>query len=484
MDRTPETAPTEHEVRRQLDRMLESPVFASAPRLSPLLRYIVGETLAGNGAGDGTNLREQQIGFAVLDNYDSNSSAVRTYVTNLRGKIDKYYREFGAEDLILVEVPQGSYRAVFSYNPGSPADKLYRRGLLQVGGFVPWDREHSSLRLFNGAIEADPNHALAHAAKAEAELREAMYRRTIPPHNPLASAEASALAALRLQPQLWRAHVVLGAVHCCRREWEEAGKSFDAALAIAPHRTRDHSWYGGFLLATGREKEALQLARSRAEEKPEDLSAQMALGVFLYVARRFEEAEEFLGEVTLLFPKSWLSRIVQACVYLADDRALEATLSIEDAYTILSEQSEYSEPFDNIFPGLFNLCRLRAGSAAGEYVPRVSMRTVESACGSDSWAVYQKGEERAAVDADGDRWVPEPGHSDKHIPYWTPLQLALGCMGLGQTESAIQMLTRAVGEGDPLTMWLQLLPLFDPLRGDPAFQALIKRMNFPSLSLK
>jgi tetratricopeptide (TPR) repeat protein len=291
MDRTPESAPQLHEVQRQLERMLSSTLFAAAFRLSRLLKYIVEMTLAEKGGKNGTDLGEHQIGFAVLDDYRTDSSAVRTYVTNLRGRIDRYYSEFGAEDLIHIEVPPGGYRAVFSYNPQSPADKLYRRGLLQVRDFVPRKIIHSSLGLFNAAIEADPNHALAQSAKAEAELREAMYRRTIPPHNPRAAAEESALAALRLQPQLWRAHLVMGAVHCCRYQWAHAETSFDAALAIAPNRTRDHSWYAGFLLATGREKEALRLVRSRAEERPEDLSAQIALGLFLYATRRVDEAE-------------------------------------------------------------------------------------------------------------------------------------------------------------------------------------------------
>jgi len=131
-----EPAPTEQEVRRQLDRMLASHVFASAPRLSPLLQYIIDETLTERLTEDGTKLTEHQIGFALFENYDPNKSDVRANGTALRNRIRAYYRECGADDLLLIEVPPGGYRAVFSYNPQSPADKLYRRGSLQVSGFV------------------------------------------------------------------------------------------------------------------------------------------------------------------------------------------------------------------------------------------------------------------------------------------------------------------------------------------------------------
>ena len=95
---------------------------------------------------------------------------------------------------------------------------------------------------------------------------------------------------------------------------------------------------------------------------------------------------------------------------------------------------------------------------------------------------FDKAPQTSASGEFADDW-DRTGHFDTYIPYWTPLQLALGLIGLEEKESAIAALTRAVSEGDPLTAWLRLLPLFDPLRGDPAFQALIERMNFPSPSL-
>src|SRR5579872_3820956 len=222
------------EARRQLERMLSSSVFKSAPRLSPLLKHIVEVTLADKGSGDSTRLGEHQIGFAVFENYRPDSSVVRTNVTLLRARMERYYDEFGAEDPVLIQIPPGGYRAVFSRNPQSPADKLLREASALIYSFVPAESEHRERSLLTRATEADPGHAGAHAAKAEAELREALYRRAIPPHDPLATAEASASEAFRLQPRAWRAHIALGVVHACRHKWEKAFTAFAAAIEIAP----------------------------------------------------------------------------------------------------------------------------------------------------------------------------------------------------------------------------------------------------------
>ncbi len=71
---------------------------------------------------------------------------------------------------------------------------------------------------FAEAVKLEPTYALAHAAKADAEFREATYRPDAPPRKWIALAEASAREALFWSPQCWRAHVVLGAVHCSSRK--------------------------------------------------------------------------------------------------------------------------------------------------------------------------------------------------------------------------------------------------------------------------
>lgn len=57
--------------------------------------------------------------------------------------------------------------------------------------------------------------------------------------------------------------------------------------------------------------------------------------------------------------------------------------------------------------------------------------------------------------------------------------LAWVSLGLGQNDDAITWLHRAAEEHDGLMAHLMRDPLFEPLRSDPRFQALVRRMNFP-----
>jgi serine/threonine-protein kinase len=52
--------------------------------------------------------------------------------------------------------------------------------------------------------------------------------------------------------------------------------------------------------------------------------------------------------------------------------------------------------------------------------------------------------------------------------------------GLGQTDAAFEWLERMYEEKNSMLFWLKVGPIYDSLRGDPRFQDMIRRMNFPS----
>jgi TolB-like protein/tetratricopeptide (TPR) repeat protein len=100
-------------VEAELERLLSSPLFASAARQKEFLRYTVQETLAGRG----DKLKEYAIGVAVFRrgaDFDSRlDPIVRVEARKLRCRLEKYYSENGRRDAIRIELPKGGYIPVF-----------------------------------------------------------------------------------------------------------------------------------------------------------------------------------------------------------------------------------------------------------------------------------------------------------------------------------------------------------------------------------
>jgi TolB-like protein/tetratricopeptide (TPR) repeat protein len=102
------------EIHGELQRILASGVFASAARMKRFLRCVVEETLAGRG----DQLNEQFLGMEVYDRderFDPRvDSIVRVDAGRLRSKLREYYSSEGRSSSVLIEIPKGSYKALFS----------------------------------------------------------------------------------------------------------------------------------------------------------------------------------------------------------------------------------------------------------------------------------------------------------------------------------------------------------------------------------
>ncbi len=105
---------TPEDVRRQLERVLSSPVFTSSERLRRFLEFVVERTLA----GDGERLKEYVIGVEVFDrdaDYDPRlDSIVRVEAARLRTKLAEYYQGDGRADTVVLTMPKGGYAPVFN----------------------------------------------------------------------------------------------------------------------------------------------------------------------------------------------------------------------------------------------------------------------------------------------------------------------------------------------------------------------------------
>jgi len=102
-------------IRAALEKILASPGFANAERISRFLRYTVEETL--NGQTD--KLKESLLGIDVFGrkpSYDPRVDAVvRTEAVKLRARLRDYYESEGREDQVVIDLPKGGYIPAFRH---------------------------------------------------------------------------------------------------------------------------------------------------------------------------------------------------------------------------------------------------------------------------------------------------------------------------------------------------------------------------------
>jgi len=116
-----------HAVRRQLERVLESPGFARNERLSGFLRFTVERHLERRDP----ELKESVIAVEVFgrkpDYNPKRDPVVRTEAGRLRARLSEYYTGEGRRDELVIELPKGGYTPVFRH-PGerAPADQRKR----------------------------------------------------------------------------------------------------------------------------------------------------------------------------------------------------------------------------------------------------------------------------------------------------------------------------------------------------------------------
>jgi hypothetical protein len=98
-----ENKPTRPEVEQQLQRMLESDIFAACPRQAALFEFLV------KGAIEGQEITQKDIRarFFPTPPYKPESTVARTTVTFIRKKLVRaYYKTRGEEDLVIIDLPQ------------------------------------------------------------------------------------------------------------------------------------------------------------------------------------------------------------------------------------------------------------------------------------------------------------------------------------------------------------------------------------------
>jgi tetratricopeptide (TPR) repeat protein len=295
-----------------------------------------------------------------------------------------------------------------------------------------------SIPIFEQVLSIEPLNAPAHAALAECYFLLGLFG-FVEPSLAMPKAKNAASRALAINDSLADAHVVLGSVRGRYEwDWEGADRAFRKALELSPGNAVARSSYAfRCLMPLGRTSEAIEELNQAVQLDPLSVTINMALAITLYSARRYQEAVQQCAQVNKL----------DAC--FARAHSLKALA--------LAFQGAYQEAIRASRKGV------ELGQGTLDFLNQAALACVLAMAGHRRPALARILElERAIKQKAGS-------------PFW----LAMAYTRLGAKGEALSRLELAFERRDPWLVSMGLEPLADPLRNEPRYHSLIRRMGLP-----
>src|SRR6184192_828777 len=315
------------------------------------------------------------------------------------------------------------------------AYELYHKGR------ALWERRSGdnipkAIAFFEQAIARDPNYALAYAGLASAYILSPFYtgadRREAG-----SKAKEAALKALRLDPNLAEAHAALGKVlFFSEIDLAGATREYKRAIELKPNDADAHHWFSNdSLAALGQFDEAIAEGKRSVELDPLSIVINADLGETFFYARRFDESVAQLRKTLEIDPTS----------FYAHDNLGIALQAKGDLSGAIAEYEKAKQLSDN---------------------PAVATFWAQ--------AKAHTGDKDAAR-----RMLSELDQISQHREVPSYLR-ALLYLSLNNKDEALRWLEQGYEERDGSNIcWINVDPLLDPLRGDPRFEALVKKVIAP-----
>jgi TolB-like protein/DNA-binding winged helix-turn-helix (wHTH) protein/Tfp pilus assembly protein PilF len=374
---------------------------------------------------------------------------IRVHAQLIRASTDEHFwsetydRELGDALTLESEVAQsiaqrveatvtGEERArLIAARPVSPeVYESYLQGMVAKGN----SRAEVEKRIayFDEAISKDPTFAPAYVGLADAYGKLGTVFVGAPPSETRPKVISAARKALELDPDLADAHVLLASMYIRQWKWAEAEAEYRRALDLNPNDAAAHDGFSDWLLCHGRVEEALAWAR-RARDLDPLGPAGHTIGWTLFNAHRYDEAiREFRNalaarpdDVVPLLPLGW---------------ALFYNHQAEEAIRVWEQ-----------------------AAAATDRSPGVICTLI--------WAYARTGRRADALRLLGEL------KKRQQIGYVPAGAFVTAYLGLGDNDEVFAWLERAYQEQSNVLIYIKVFPPFDPLRGDPRFQDLVRRVG-------
>lgn len=320
------------------------------------------------------------------------------------------------------------------YTTDTEAYLLYLKGRFQLNRLTD-DGFFKGRDFFEQAINKDPKYALAYAGLADAYNRLGGFE-ALPSKEVFPKAREAANKALELDERLAEAHSELATVyHGYDWDFSTAAREFQRAIEINPSYSDGHQMNGYYLAAMGRFDDALAEMRRALELDPLSLEKTTGIGEILYLQRRYDEACEQFRKALEIESNSGFTHWALGRPLLAQGKFNEAIAEFQKSIPLSGESPD--EPAE----------LARAYALAGRRDE--ALKIIEE---------LKRLSERK---------------------YVSSTVMASIYAALGDKNQAFALLNKAFEERDFVLVLLKVEPMFDPLRSDPRFAAMVRRVGLP-----
>ncbi|MGA8013075.1 MAG: tetratricopeptide repeat protein [Candidatus Acidiferrales bacterium] len=289
-----------------------------------------------------------------------------------------------------------------------------------------------SVGYFGEAIQRDPTFAPSYVGLATAYSALGTVYVGDPPAETRPKVIAAARKALGLDPGIAEAHVLLANTLQEEWNWAEAEAEYNRALELNPNSADAHMMFALWLLCQGRTDEAVAWARRARELDPLAASGEI-LGWILFQSHRYDEAIHELRSLLAVRPDDASALTDLGFVLVANNQPDDAIPVLEKAISV----SHHSPAATGVL--------IRAYAHAGRR--RDALRLLAD--------LHRRRKEG---------YVPSGAFVNAYL-------------GLGENDQAFAWLEEAYKEQSNVLQFLKVHPFFDPIRGDPRFAELVRRVG-------
>ena len=299
-----------------------------------------------------------------------------------------------------------------------------------------------SIEYYHQAIKLDPNYAPAYAHMATRAYAFLAFFGMVSPSEGWGKAKEAASLAVQKDERLPEGHGAVALVKL-HYDWDFAGaeQEFKRALELNPSDADVRHEHAHYLMAMGRLAESEAESRRAVELDPVGDGLNSCLCWHSFAARDYDEAVRLAAKFLKSQPDDPWERTILGWTYEQKRMPEQAVAEFKRAVEITKGDPFFGDPF---------------------FVAALGARYAVAGNRREAEKILQTLSDRAKKS------------------YVSPFDVALIYAALGEKDKAFALLDKAVAERSTFLVYSKWEPRLDPLRSDPRFQELLRRIGLPS----